>query len=406
MYKKFYDRASIVLIGFVIFYSVCLMKAKLSVADSVTRYQDENEEIVNLLSVNGAKAIKDQQQAAKGNNQIYKKRQRKSIGVEKNNEVSKTKKAKYQAQKQENNQHSIEKKMKNFFHENGSDEKIIDESIYEIPRDTENKQEISNDAVKNVLLEEFITLFELQKEKPFSLSKAGELVVVIMIKNEAKVIEQTLQPYVDGGVTRLVILDTGSTDETIEKVQQFFLKNPQVEAYLFEQPFVNFEVSRNHALKCAQETFKDDCFLFMPDAEWYMQNVSGLRDFCYDHIHNSSGISYSVKIKDKTDNLNFYTQRLFKAHKGVFFQGVVHEAINIAPMMRVPEDIYILWNPSADGCDKSYIRWQRDRDLLLKELEKNPHDTRNTFYLAQTYDCLNDLENAILWYKKSNFVLS
>ncbi|MBI2353071.1 glycosyltransferase [Candidatus Dependentiae bacterium] len=234
----------------------------------------------------------------------------------------------------------------------------------------------------------------------FSLSKAGELVVVIMIINEAKVIEQTLQPYVDGGVTRLVVLDTGSTDETIEKVQQFFLKNPQVEAYLFEQPFVNFAVSRNYAIECAQETFKDDCFLFMPDAEWYMQNVNGLRDFCYNHIHLPV-ISYSVKIRHEASNFNFYTQRLFKAHKGVFFQGVVHEAINIASMMRVPEDIYILWNPSVDGSNKSFIRWQRDRDLLLKELEKNPHDTRNTFYLAQTYDCLNDLENAILWYKKS-----
>lgn len=228
---------------------------------------------------------------------------------------------------------------------------------------------------------------------------SGELVVVIMIKNEADVIVQTLQPYVDGGVTRMVVLDTGSTDGTIETVKTFFLQYPHIQGYIFEQPFINFAESRNYAIECAESVFKDDCFLFMPDAEWYMQNVEGLLQFCHEHAQFPI-VAYAVKIRNEAANFNFYTQRLFKAHREVRFCGVVHEVINCASKLKVPDNIYISWKPSQDGCNKSCKRWARDRDILLQELEKNPDNTRYTFYLAQTYDCLNDVQNATIWYKK------
>jgi len=48
------------------------------------------------------------------------------------------------------------------------------------------------------------------------------LVVVLMVKNEALVIKETLQPFVDGGVTDFLIFDTGSTDGTQKVAQEFY----------------------------------------------------------------------------------------------------------------------------------------------------------------------------------------
>jgi hypothetical protein len=42
------------------------------------------------------------------------------------------------------------------------------------------------------------------------------LVAVLMIKNEEPVMQMTLQPLVDAGITDFFIYDTGSTDQTIE----------------------------------------------------------------------------------------------------------------------------------------------------------------------------------------------
>lgn len=43
---------------------------------------------------------------------------------------------------------------------------------------------------------------------------------------------------------------------------------------------------------------------------------------------------------------------------------------------------------------------QVDLPLLTKKRAKNPNDTRVAFYLAQTYDLIGDLENALKAYQE------
>jgi len=64
------------------------------------------------------------------------------------------------------------------------------------------------------------------------------------------------------------------------------------------------------------------------------------------------------------------------------------------------DDCYFEWRPAQKGQAKSAQRWQRDRDLLLKSYAQNPFDARTLFYLAQTYECLGDWENAYIFYEK------
>lgn len=223
------------------------------------------------------------------------------------------------------------------------------------------------------------------------------LVVVLMVKNEAAVITQTLQPFVDGGVKDFVVFDTGSTDGTQEIAREFFKQHALESAYVVEEPFVDFSTSRNRALATVEQLFPQATFMLMPDAEWYMHNAEALVRFCECH-KNDFFDSYFVSIRSTT--MAFYVSRLIRCRTGIHFVGVVHEVLNKLTIVNVPDESYFEWRPTQKGQEKSAQRWKRDRDILLKSYEQNPGDPRTLFYLAQTYECLGDWENAYIFYEK------
>lgn len=223
------------------------------------------------------------------------------------------------------------------------------------------------------------------------------LVPVLMVKNEAHVIEKTLQPLVDGGVTSFFILDTGSTDQTVAITHDFFARHSITRYAIVQESFINFAVSRNRALELAQQAFPDAHFLLMIDAEWIMHGVPELIQFCIDHQYDIQDL-YLLCIKNGCDD--FYTPRLIRAHKGVVFEGGVHEVPNRISTARVPLPVYIERTVSPLGIEATVRRWRRDLSVLISEFIQNPHNPRTLFYLAQTYDCLDDLENARIWYQK------
>lgn len=217
--------------------------------------------------------------------------------------------------------------------------------------------------------------------------------LVIMIKDEANKIQASLDPYVQGGINRFFVYDTGSTDNTLEKVQEWFQRYPQVKGKIVQEPFVSFAISRNKALRLAEKWFPEVAFLLMPDAEWYMTNVYSLIQFCQKAIMEQD-LAYRVRLQLGT--MKFYQTRLIRSHRKVEFKGVVHEGIDST--RAVPDEVFWDVKSSKRGQKKSFERWIKDKDLLLAEHAKNPNDPRTVFYLAQTYHCLKDYENAKKWY--------
>lgn len=230
------------------------------------------------------------------------------------------------------------------------------------------------------------------------------LIVVLMVKNEASVIKETLQPFVEASTknTRdhlaFLIFDTGSTDSTIPIAQQYFEEQDVKNAVIKQEPFVDFATSRNRGLELAEEAFPAATFMLMLDAEWRLHNVEELVQFCQKHKNNTDA-SYLIRII-LNSSLDYHVGRLIRCKSGVQFVGVVHESLNRISYKKVPSCCFFEWNPGTYGQEKSKHRWSRDIDNLLKEYEHNPQNPRTIFYIAQTYQCLNDLENACLWYKK------
>lgn len=96
----------------------------------------------------------------------------------------------------------------------------------------------------------------------------AKLVLTQIVKNEAHVITRMLnsiKPIVD----IVCLVDTGSTDDTIEVVKNWGTQN-NIETHVFERTFDNFENSRNYSIQMAREVTKDrgnDFWGFWLDAD-------------------------------------------------------------------------------------------------------------------------------------------
>ena len=85
----------------------------------------------------------------------------------------------------------------------------------------------------------------------------------MIVKNEEKIIERMLES-VYKIIDYFVICDTGSTDNTIEIIKNFFLKHRNIKGVVMKKTFENFEYNRNHALKFC-EGFGD--YILLLDAD-------------------------------------------------------------------------------------------------------------------------------------------
>jgi tetratricopeptide (TPR) repeat protein len=229
------------------------------------------------------------------------------------------------------------------------------------------------------------------------LKKDPLLVVALMIKNEAPVIVDTLMPMVNAGIDSFLIFDTGSTDDTVAKVRQFF-SDTNIDNYaIIQESFIDFAASRNRALDLVDEYFPQAIFVLMPDAEWLLCNGKQLVDFCATHKDDVYA-SYLVRMV-RNGNLEYYVDRLMHRASHCRFRSPVHEYLVSPSVNTIPSNIHFEWNSTQYGDDKSRNRWKRDVGYLLKAYAQDPTDARTAFYLGQTYACLGDKDNAFRFYQ-------
>ncbi len=230
------------------------------------------------------------------------------------------------------------------------------------------------------------------------------LAVVIMVKNEVDVIIPTLKPFVDAGIHSFLVYDTGSTDGTQQKINDYFAECGILDAHIMEEPFVDFGISRSRALDLAEDIFTDTTFLLMLDAEWYIHNVHELLNFCRAHkdyiAPGYTGSCYLMHLFTVEDSIDNYVIRLMRRGHNVRYEGPVHETISDNPSGIVPDIVYFEYAPQNDGKKKSKDRFVRDYELLKRKYEKDPTNTRALFYLGQTCQFLDDWHQAIFFYQK------
>jgi hypothetical protein len=247
--------------------------------------------------------------------------------------------------------------------------------------------------VPDHLLEEF------KSEFSYFINEIGDLDydnlnhLCIMVKNGGAQFEQTLvdnMPFFD----RWTILDTGSTDETIDTINRVLVGKKK--GNLYQEPFINFRDSRNRCLELAGKSCK---FITMLDDTYV---ISGnLRGFLNDVRGDQTSSSFTIYIQ--SDDTIYGSNRIIKSSSGLRYIHKIHEVITDKNNINIviPKDIVNIEDRRFDYMEKrTHERKQLDLKLLFEEVEENPHDPRAYYYLAQTYNLLEDYEKAFYYFTK------
>jgi len=217
----------------------------------------------------------------------------------------------------------------------------------------------------------------------------------MIVKNAGSLLEQVLTenlPIID----RWCILDTGSTDGTQDVIRRVLANKKGI---LYEEPFVDFKVSRNRCLELAGLTCK---FILMLDDTYSVRG--DLRSFLTEVRGDQFSDSFSLMIQ--SDDTEYYSNRIIKSTTQLRYIHTIHEVITDKNNINVtvPPNKAVIFDHRADYMEKrTNDRKQFDLGLLFKEVEDYPDDPRALYYIAQTYGCIGDeLHKAEYFEKRIN----
>lgn len=210
----------------------------------------------------------------------------------------------------------------------------------------------------------------------------------MIVKDEVDVIERCLKsvlPIID----YWVIVDTGSSDKTQDKIMQFMKEN-HVDGELHERPWINFSHNRNEALKLA----KGKCdYVFFIDADEYLEYEDDFqllnleKDFYYITVSHSGSIYAKLQLAKSMLNWKW--------------EGVLHEYLacseaHTSEMLKGVKTIY-----TTEGArSKDPQKYLKDVQVLEEALKENPFSERYVFYLAQSYRDAQLYDKALETYTK------
>lgn len=231
--------------------------------------------------------------------------------------------------------------------------------------------------------------------------KNNRLAAILMVKNESFRIQVTLTSLL-GFITTIIIYDTGSTDDTVDIIVNF-CKKYKLSLYVKHGTFVDFSTSRNVLISYADTVPNIDFFLML-DCNDELQNGADLVKYCKNAPNNNA---FFLKQSWKSSiNIHYYNIRLIRSNGGWRYKGVVHEYIckeGEDATIRIPN--VVLFQDRTQDDNKSALRFKKDRELLLGEYNSEDKTPRTVYYLAQTYECLDDKENAIKYYSERMHML-
>jgi glycosyltransferase involved in cell wall biosynthesis len=209
----------------------------------------------------------------------------------------------------------------------------------------------------------------------------------MIVKNESSVIRRCL-----ASVIRLidywVIVDTGSTDGTQRIIRECLAP---IGGELHERPWVNFAYNRNEALLLAQN--KGDYLLFIDADEqlqfspsFAMPNLT--KDFYVSNVEVEGGV-------------RIHRELMVNNHLPWTWVGVVHEAIT-CPLVKSYELLsHVINHARQDGHRSQNLqKFLMDAQILRQALKDDPHNSRNQFYLAFSYDVAGRYGAALKQYQE------
>uniref|UniRef100_A0A6C0JYI4 Glycosyltransferase 2-like domain-containing protein n=1 Tax=viral metagenome TaxID=1070528 RepID=A0A6C0JYI4_9ZZZZ len=219
----------------------------------------------------------------------------------------------------------------------------------------------------------------------------------MIVKNESHIVHESLGctlPLID----TYCIVDTGSTDNTIEKIKTFYSEKG-IDGEVHERPWKNFGHNRSEALKLCDNKMD---YILMIDADDLMGFPPNGRQILQDILAKEKPNGANIIIRHGTE-LEYWRCQIFKANDDWKYVGVLHEyPSNSKPNSRQVQLPKTFWMESRrlGGRNLTGDKLKKDIEVLLKGIDDEPNNERYIFYLAQSYRDSGDFKNALKYYKK------
>jgi glycosyltransferase involved in cell wall biosynthesis len=222
----------------------------------------------------------------------------------------------------------------------------------------------------------------------------------MICRNEEKVIQRALES-VKAHIDSWVVVDTGSTDRTKEIIVETM---QGMQGFLTTRTWIDFGHNRTEALRIGSQmlSYRDGPenpapydYLLILDADDVVEAEPGA-------FKNLSAPAYEIRLRHQGGNPTYWKIHLLRTGGDWRYEGATHEVL-VSPsglhIARLEGPIYWCLNDGARAADPK-AKYLRDAELLEEQHRKLPGDNRTIFYLAQSYHGAEELQKALITYKK------
>lgn len=217
----------------------------------------------------------------------------------------------------------------------------------------------------------------------------------LIVKNEEQHLPRCFKSLT-GVVDGIYVVDTGSTDGTLDVVRRAEADFPKVGHEVYtdasektENGYVlwDFSAARNRFVEAIERQGYD--FVLWMDADDELL-TSSLEELLLDEVHDAHGVQIVTSTR--------WTQhRLWRTGLGIRFEGRCHEYPELSKVrVKNHDDIEIRHHGSPDPGESSL---ERNLRILKREMTEEP-SARCAFYLGNTYRQLEQPEEATRAYAK------
>ena len=235
---------------------------------------------------------------------------------------------------------------------------------------------------------------KLKPSKKLKSSSKIKISACYIVKNEEANIKRSIDSL-KSQVDEIIIVDTGSTDNTIAIAESCGAK-------VFTLPWQeDFSAPRNLALDNAS----GDWIIFLDADEFFArETIKNIRPTVEQaEKANKTGVLVNLVNIDVDDGNKIldttYLLRIFKKANGIHYQGRIHEELQFADgkpidnLTLAPQTVLTLYHTGySSAINESKSR--RNLKMLLAELNETKFPKRIYGYIAECYNGINDYVNA------------
>ncbi|EOR20123.1 family 2 glycosyl transferase [Clostridium sartagoforme AAU1] len=218
------------------------------------------------------------------------------------------------------------------------------------------------------------------------------LSIGMMVKNESKYLRkclESLQSIRDVIDSELIIVDTGSTDNTVEIAKEF---TDKVYYHKWEN---DFSKMRNTTISYSN----GEWFMYI-DGDEIINDPNGIIEFFKFNKHKEYNTAcVSIKSFTSTENEKNFSvllaPRLFKNYDSFCFKGAIHNQPKLKKPIIMLNSEWIHYGYINDDKELMERKFKRTATILKGELKKDPENIYYLFQLSVSYAMHGDIEESL-----------